>query len=89
MKKIAQIPEPAAQMPKKMAQTPEFQALLESGYQMTLEEAKTIIKEREEEPTRWPYEEYKKAKALLAAWNAQPRVISKKPGWKRQRIPVG
>ncbi|MBU0846490.1 DUF4054 domain-containing protein [Patescibacteria group bacterium] len=87
-KQAVQIPEPVAQMPKKMAQTPEFRSLLESGYQMTIEKAETIIKERDAEPTRWPYELYEKAQALLAAWNASPRVISKRPGWKRQRIPV-
>lgn len=76
-------------MTKKAWQTPEFQALLQAGYQMTLEEAEMIIKERDEEPTRWPLAEYRKAKALLAAWNSQPRAISKKPGWKRQRVPVG
>ena len=76
-------------MANKSWQTPEFQALLQAGYQMTLDEARTIIKERDEDPVRWPLNEYTKAKALLAAWDSQPRAISKDPGWKRQRIPIG
>lgn len=76
-------------MTNKKWQTPEFKALLQAGYQMTLEKAETIIKERDADPARWPYEMYEKAQALLKAWDSQPRAISKDPGWKRQRIQVG
>jgi len=59
--------------------------LLAVGYGMSVAEARTIIKERDENPHSWPYEEYKKAKAMLAAFEAEPQVISETPGWVRQR----
>lgn len=57
---------------------------LAAGYGMTIEEAETIIKERDDNPMRWPLEEYRKAKAMLAAYKAKPQVISTTPAW-RQR----
>ncbi len=59
------------------------QALLESGYGMTVEKAKQIIKERKENPLLWPYDLYEKAENMLAALNAKPQVIDQTPGWRR------
>lgn len=54
--------------PKVAFGSPEHAALLASGYGFTVEEAKQIIKEREANPQSWPFEEYQKAKAMLAAF---------------------
>jgi len=56
-------------------------AYLEAGYGMTLQEAETIVKERPDNPTLWPYEQYAKAQAMLAAYKAKPQVISTKQPW--------
>lgn len=64
------------------------EAMLAGGYGMSKAEAEAIIKERDADPLTHPYDEYKKAKAMLAALNAKPKVISKKPGWKRDRNQV-
>ncbi len=67
--------------------TPEMEALLGVGYGgMTVEKAKTIIKERKEDPQLWPYSEYEKAVAFLAAYEAQARVISTRPGDTQERV---
>lgn len=50
--------------------SPEHAALLAAGYQMTIEQAKTIIKERAEKPELWPYEKAEQARAMLAAFEA-------------------
>ncbi len=59
--------------PKVLPGTPEMEALLAAGYGMSVEEAKKIIKERDANPVAWPLEEYRKAQALLAAYNAGAR----------------
>lgn len=67
--------------------TKEMENLLGSGYGgMTVEKAKTIIKERGENPLLWPYEMYEKAKAFLEAYEAKPQVIDTQPGWKRKQV---
>ncbi len=59
--------------------TPEMEAFLALGYGgMTVEKAKTIIRERKENPQLWPYEEVQKAEAFLAAYEGKPQVISKR-----------
>lgn len=57
--------------------------LLEAGYQMSVEKAETIVKERKENPQSWPYEVFEKASALLEAMKAKPAVISKRQPFKR------
>lgn len=59
--------------------------LLEAAYGMTVEKAKTIIKERKENPAAWPYELFEKAEAMLANLAATPVAIDTDPGWRRER----
>jgi len=62
----------------------EHAQLISIGYDgMTVEDAKRIIKERDERPELWPWEEYQKARAYLAAVSATPIVVSTRQGWKR------
>lgn len=57
--------------------------LLSAGYDgLTREDAERVIAERDEEPTRWPFAEYQKAKAFLAALEAKPQVLSERPPWR-------
>lgn len=59
--------------------TPEMEAILQTGYpDMSVEKAKTIIKERKENPALWPYEVMERAEAFLAAYNAKPIAVSPK-----------
>jgi hypothetical protein len=62
--------------------SPELEALLGTGYNMTREEAEKIIAEREKNPTAWSLDDVKKARAFLAALNTSPIAVSKKPHWK-------
>ncbi|MFA5322350.1 MAG: hypothetical protein WC373_06710 [Smithella sp.] len=62
--------------------TPEMESFLSPAYGMTVEQAKEIIKERESNPASHPYEEYRNAKAFMAAYNSTASVISKTPGGK-------
>jgi len=68
--------------------TKEMEALLQAGYQMTIEEAKEIITLREKDPSLYPYDVYQQAKAMIEAYDAKPRAISKTPGWVRKPKPV-
>ena len=62
--------------------TPELENFLGAGYGgMTKAEAERIIKERNANPAVWPFEEYRKAKAFLAALAASPQVVSKRKPW--------
>lgn len=65
--------------------TPEHAALLQVGYGMTIEDAKQLIADRERDPHLVPWEEFKKAQAMLQAFEAKPQVVNPKPGWRRQR----
>lgn len=66
--------------------TKEMEQFLQAGYpDMTVEKAKTIIKERKENPALWPYEMLERAEAFLAAWENAPVVTSTRPGWKREK----
>lgn len=68
--------------------TEPMEKLLQVGYRMDLAEARLIIKERESDPHTHPYEAYKRAKAMLAAFEGTPRVVSQRQGWKRDRVVV-
>ena len=63
--------------------TPEMADRLSVGYDMTLDEANEIIKERKADPNSHPYKRYRDAQAFLQAYQATPQVISTTPGWKR------
>lgn len=63
---------------------PGHQAMLESGYGITMDEAKEIVRRHEEDPRTWPYnDDVKRAKAMLAAFAATPRAIDTNPHWVR------
>lgn len=62
--------------------TVQMDALLQSGYGISVADAKKIIKERDEDATRWPLEEYRKAEAVLAAYTAKPEPSSPKLPWR-------
>ena len=59
--------------PKVEFGSPEHASLLAAGYGMTIEQARTIIEERAKKPELWPYEEFAKAKAMIAAFEANPK----------------
>ena len=62
--------------------TPKMEAFLASGYPgMSVDKAQTIIKERRENPALWPYEEFQKAEAFLAAYRTKPIAIDTAPPW--------
>ncbi len=65
--------------------TPEMAAYLELGYGMSLEQARAVIKERDANPATHPYEEYKKAKAFLAAYETKPIAIDTTPPWRSRK----
>lgn len=64
--------------------SPEHIRLVEAGYGMTVEKAKTIIKERKENPQLWPYELYEKAVNMLENLKMVPVAIDTDPGWHRE-----
>ena len=64
--------------------TVQAEALLQAGYGLTVAECKAIIKERDADPVTWPLEEYRKAQAMLAAYNTEtPQPSSTRAGWHR------
>ncbi len=66
--------------------SPEHETLISIGYDgLTVKQAKQIVKERAEKPELWPWEEYMKAQAVIAAHAAVPIVVSTREGWKRGR----
>jgi len=77
---------PARKKPVKYAaNSDELEALLAVGYGINKEQAEQIIAERDKDPHTHPYEEYKKAKAFLAALEAEPIAVSTRAPWKRSR----
>lgn len=68
--------------------TPEMEALLRPAYNMTVEEAEQLLRDREANPAAVPWEEVKRAKALLAAYHSRAQATSKTPGWKRGPRPM-
>jgi len=74
-----------AGLPTISPKTPEMEIFLQAGYpEMSVEKANTIIKERKENPSTWPYEEYEKAQRFLTAYNSAPVSVDTEPGWKRK-----
>lgn len=64
--------------------TPEMERFLQAGYgDLTVEEARRIIKERKENPMMYPYSEEQRCRAFLAAYDSTPIAIDTEPGWKR------
>ena len=55
--------------------TPEMEALIASGYGIDLAQAKDIITSREKNPAMVSYEEYRNAKAFMAAYTTKSTVI--------------
>ena len=74
-----------AAQPMVKPKTRQMAALLEAGYHMSLEEAQAILTERKADPQAYPYAEYKKAQAFIAAYEAKPVVTSTRAGWRRTR----
>lgn len=69
--------------PKVAFGSAEHAALLTTGYGFTVDEAKQIIAEREKDPHAWPFVEYQKAKAMLAAFNVKkPQNHNTKLPWR-------
>ena len=61
--------------------------LIAIGYGgMTVAMAEQIIKERNERPELWPWDEYQKANAVLLQNAAVPIVVSTRSGWKRSEV---
>ena len=72
--------------PKVGRKTPQMEALLQSGYNMTIDTAKKIISERDKNPQAWPLERYEQAQAMIAAYEAGKAELqpsSTRPRWKR------
>ena len=70
--------------PKVKPKSVELEALLQTGYDLTVKEAESIIKERAANPQAYPLEEARKAQAMLAAYNAtNPKPSSTRQGWRR------
>jgi len=70
--------------PHVLPKTVQAEALLQVGYGLTVADCKAIIKERDADPVRWPLEEYRKAQAMLAAYNTEtPKPSSTRLGWHR------
>jgi hypothetical protein len=70
---------------KYAAGSEELEALLSVGYGINKEQAEQIIEERDKDPHTHPYDEYQKAKAFLAALEAEPVAVSKRAPWKRTK----
>jgi len=75
----------AAAQPHVKPKTKALEALLMSGYGFGIEEAGKIVAERDKDPQAWPLTEYRKAQAMLEAYEAKPRVISTRVAWHRTR----
>ena len=70
--------------PKVKPKSVELEALLQTGYDLTVKEAESIIKERAANPQAYPLEEARKAQAMLAAYNATNlKPSSTRQGWRR------
>jgi hypothetical protein len=85
---MAEVKTVSARKPSLMIKpnTVEMEQFLKAGYpDMSVAKAKTIIKERKENPASWPYEMLEKAEAFLAAYESSPQVTSKRPGWQRTK----
>jgi hypothetical protein len=61
----------------------QHESMLSIGYNLTVDEAKTIISDWEKDHKSWPLEEVRKARAFLAALSTKPVAVSTDPGWQR------
>lgn len=67
-----------------LPKTEEAEQILASGYEMSIAEAKQIIKERDADVHAHPFDHYRKAKAMLAAYTAtNPQPSSSRQPWVR------
>lgn len=86
---LKNIPAPAQAKPKLLKIEPgtkEMEVFLQAGYpEMTEEKANTIIAERKENPSLWPYAMLEKAQSFLAAFNSRPRAVDTTPHWVREK----
>jgi len=62
--------------------TPAMETLLSAGYNMSIEEAKDLVQMREKNPALVSYDEYKKAKAFLAAYTTKSIPVDTEPGYR-------
>ena len=62
--------------------TPEMEQYLAVGYDLSVSDAKAIIADWEKDHSSWPLDEVKKARAMLAAYNAKPEPVSSRPAWR-------
>ena len=70
--------------PHVLPKTPQAEALLMVGYDLTVAECEAIIKERKADPATYPLDELRKAQAMLAAYNTDtPKPSSTRLGWHR------
>lgn len=65
--------------------TPELQAMLERGYQMSMDDAKRMIADWEKNPQSWPLQDVKNARAMIAAFETAPVAVDETPGWQREK----
>lgn len=64
--------------------TQEMENLLQPAYQMTVEQAEELIKQRQENAQNVPWDEYQKAIAFMAAYHSKAEATSTDPGWQRK-----
>lgn len=57
--------------------------LLAAGYQMTIAEAREVIKARAEDSTAYSIAELRKAQAMLEAYETPPTVTARREMWRR------
>lgn len=60
--------------------TPEMETLLAAGYGMSIAEAREIIKTRAENPALVSLEDFRKAQAMLKAYESKAEVIDQSSG---------
>ena len=64
----------------------EMAQYLAAGYGMTIKEAGMIKAEFEKDHQAWPLAEYRKACAMLEAFETTPVAIDTSPAWKRETL---
>lgn len=66
--------------------SPEHEQQLIGAYNMNAEEARRIIKERDENPSTWPWDDYKRAQAFLEVFSTPNTVVATREGWKKKNL---
>ena len=69
--------------------SPEHEQQLIAAYGMSADEARKIIKERDDNPSTWPWNDYKKAQEFLKVFSTKPLVVATRKGWKRRSLDKG